>query len=133
MLLPRERNIPTDTPTMIPTDPPTTIATDPPTMSRFSIMRDVIACSFEKDFPNSLLQESALDWLVNLDPAALPVNSNSTILLERYIAVLFYFATQGYEFGWYDPNNWLTVNAVCSWSGLECNDQGFLARMDIGT
>ncbi len=116
---------------MIPTDPPTTIATDPPTMSRFSIMRDVIACSFEKDFPNSLLQESALDWLVDLDPANLAVDTNPTRLLERYTAALFYFATQGDE--WLDKTDWLSENLVCSWSGLECNNQGFLTTMILGT
>ena len=116
---------------MIPTDPPTTIATDPPTMSRFSIMRDVIACSFEKDFPNSLLQESALDWLVDLDPANLAVDTNPTRLLERYTAALLYFATQGDE--WFEKTDWLSENLVCSWSGLECNNQGFLTTMILGT
>ncbi len=125
--------IPTDPPpTMIPTDPPATmIPTDPPTMSRLSIMRDVIASSFEDDFPNSSFQVSALDWLVNLDPASLPVDTNSTILLERYIAVLFYFATQGD--GWTDQTGWLSENPLCSWYGLECTDEGFLRGMDLGT
>jgi hypothetical protein len=64
------------------------------------------------------------------DPAYLPGNTNSTSL-ERYTAVLFYFATQGDE--WTYQNDWLTGSPVCSWSGLECNEQGFIARMDLGT
>jgi len=77
---------------------------------RFSIMDYVIRSSFEDDFPNSTLQEEALDWLVNLDPASLPVDTNPTTLLERYTAALFYNATQGV--GWSDQTEWLTVNAV---------------------
>jgi hypothetical protein len=91
----------------------------------------VIGSSFEDDFPNSALQESALDWILNEDPAFLPVTTNSATLLERYTAVLFYFATQGDE--WTQHNDWLTGSPVCSWSGLECNEQGFIARMDLGT
>jgi hypothetical protein len=120
----------TDSPTMIATDPPTMIATDTPTINRLSIIQDVIASSFEDDFPNSSFQEEALDWLLNLDPASLGVDTDSTILLERYIAALFYFATQGDE--WSSQNNFLTFNAVCAWSGLECNDQGFLTKMNLG-
>jgi hypothetical protein len=140
ILLTREKSNPADPPTMIATDPPTMIATnsptmiatDPPTVAiRFSMMRDAIASSFEDDFPNSSFQVSALDWLVNQDPASLPVDTNSTILLERYIDVLFYFATQGDK--WTDKTKWLTVNAVCSWSKLECNDQGILTTMNLGT
>ena len=32
-----------------------------------------------------------------------------------------------------DDSSWLTVYAVCFWSRLSCNKQGFLARMDPGT
>jgi hypothetical protein len=114
-----------------PTYSPTMIATDPPTINRSSIIQDVIASSFEDDFPNSSFQEEALDWLANTDPANLPVDTDPTRLLERYIAVLLYFATKGAR--WIDQRNWLTVNAVCAWSRLECNDQGFLTTMAIGT
>jgi hypothetical protein len=131
MLFTRERSNPADPPTMIATDSPTTIPTDSPTMSRFSVMAHVIASSFQDDFPNSPLQESVLNWLANEDPATLAVDTDSTILLERYTAALFYFATQGD--GWTFKTEWLTSTAVCSWSGLECNQQGFLATMDLGT
>jgi hypothetical protein len=112
-------------------------------MTRFSGMANVIASSFEADFPNSPLQVSALNWLANEDPAKLAVDTDSTTLLERYTAALFYFATQGDNWSivllggeWSDRSDqtdWLTVNAVCSWIGNECNDQGFLTRMDLGT
>jgi hypothetical protein len=98
---------------------------------RFSIMDYVIGSSFEDDFPNSLLQEEALDWLVNLDSASLPVDTNPTILLERFTAVLFYNATQGD--GWFGQAGWLSESPPCAWSGLECNDEGFLTGMDLGT
>eukprot|EP00527_Entomoneis_sp_CCMP2396_P002529 CAMPEP_0198138388 /NCGR_PEP_ID=MMETSP1443-20131203/1804_1 /TAXON_ID=186043 /ORGANISM="Entomoneis sp., Strain CCMP2396" /LENGTH=289 /DNA_ID=CAMNT_0043800147 /DNA_START=26 /DNA_END=895 /DNA_ORIENTATION=- len=97
--------------------------------NRSAIIQDVIASSFKDDFPNSLLQEEALDWLVNEDPAKLAVDTNPTTLLERYIAVLFYFANHGDC--WSNSSRWLTSNAVCSWSGLECNDQGVLTTMNL--
>jgi hypothetical protein len=71
--------------------------TAPPTMSQFSIMYDVILdSSFEDNVPSSMLQEGALDWLVDQYPAYLAVDTNSTTLMERYTAVHFYFAMQGW-------------------------------------
>jgi hypothetical protein len=107
------------------------IPTGHPTMSRVSIMRGVIASSLEDEFPNSVFQVRALSWLVDDDPANLAVDTDPTTLLERYTVALFYFATVG-EY-WTNENNFLTSNAVCSWSGLECNDQGFITTMDLGT
>jgi hypothetical protein len=93
-------------------------------------MQAKIGSSFEQFiFPNSPFQVSALKWLANEDPANLAVDTDSTILLERYTAALFYFATQGD--GWTDQTLWLTSTGVCSWRGLDCNQQGFLARMDL--
>ena len=123
----RERSSPTDPPSMIATMTPTA----PPTTTRFGTMQDVIGSSFEDDFPNSTLQESVLNWLVDEDPASLAVDTDSTTLLDRYIAALFYFSTQGDE--WSDQTGWLSENHVCLWKGLDCTDQGFLARMDLGT
>jgi hypothetical protein len=95
-------------------------------------MQAKIGSSFEQFiFPNSPFQESALNWLANEDPANLAVDTDSTILLERYTAALFYFATKGE--GWRIQTDWLTSSAVCSWSGLDCNQQGFLTRMDLRT
>jgi hypothetical protein len=122
---------PTAPSTMIPADPPTMSPTDFTTISRFSKMRSVIASPFEDDFPNSPLQESALNWLVTTDPANLAVNIDPPTLLERYTAALFYFATVGAL--WYDDSNWLTVNAVCFWRGLDCKEEGFLTMMNLGT
>jgi hypothetical protein len=147
ILLTRERNGPTDPstmittdpPTRIPTDPPTRIATDPPTaidplttMIRFSRMSDVIGSSFEADFPNSPLQVSALVWFADTDPAKLPVDTDSTMLLERYTAALFYFATEGD--GWRgNSDDWLSENPLCLWSGLHCTEEGFLTRISFST
>jgi hypothetical protein len=123
-----------DEPTAPPTAPPNTTSptTAPPTKIRFSIMADVIGSSFEDDFfPSSTLQEDALIWLADEDPAHLAVDTDSTTLLERYTAALFYIATQGTL--WTSANRWLSKDPVCSWEGLNCNDQGFLARMNLGT
>jgi hypothetical protein len=122
----------------IPSDPPTALQGGPlvptafPTIGgRLSIMQNVIGSSFEDDFPSSELQESVLNWLANTDPANLALDTDPATLLERYTAALFYFATQAY-FGT-DQTGWLSENPVCSWSGLDCTDQGFLASMDLGT
>jgi hypothetical protein len=126
---------PTAPPTAPPTatSPPTTTAppTAPPTMSRFSILEDVIGSSFEDDFPNSTLQEEALDWLVDEDPAYLAVDTDSTTLLERYTAAHFYFAMKGSL--WTYDNRWLSKEPVCLWEGLNCTDEGFLVMMILGT
>jgi hypothetical protein len=140
----RERSSPTDPPNMnpnvipnvtsAPTMIPTMTPTAPPTTSRFFIMCDVIASSFEDDFPNSTLQDSVLNWLADEDPASLAVDTNPTMLLERYIAALFYFAMQyDYECGWSDYPGWLSENPVCLWKGLNCTDQGLLATMELCT
>jgi hypothetical protein len=132
----RKRSSPTAPPTTIqdePTAPPTTIQdepTAPPTaMSWLSIMADVIGSSFEDDFPSTTLQKRALDWLADQDPAYLAVDTDSTMLLERYTAAHFYFAMNGSN--WTDHIGWLSEDPVCLWKGLNCTDQGFLARMEL--
>jgi hypothetical protein len=112
-------------------DLPTNGPTAPPTMSRFSIMEDVIGSSFEDDFPSSTLQEQALNWLADQDPAYLAVDTNSSMLLERYTAVHFYFAMKGSM--WMDNIGWLSENPICLWKGLNCTDDGFLAMINLGT
>jgi hypothetical protein len=116
-----------------PPRPPIMIATDPTTTtSRSSRMADVLGSSFEADFPDTPLQILALYWLANEDPAKLAVDTDPTTLLERYIAVLFYFSTQGDEWS-FSSLGWLSENPACFWYGLDCNDQGFLTAMLLGT
>jgi hypothetical protein len=94
-------------------------------------MGDVIGSYFEDDFPSSALQEEALNWLADEDPAYLAVDTDPTTLLERYTAVHLYFALRGSW--WKDRIGWLSEDPVCFWKGLNCTDQGFLARMNLGT
>jgi hypothetical protein len=103
-----------------------------PTMSRFSIMSDGIGSSFEDDFPSSTLQEEALIWLVDQDPAYLAVDTDSTTLLERYTAAHFYFAMQGTTL-WTNQTGWLSENPVCSWRGIFCKEQGILTFLGLST
>jgi hypothetical protein len=112
---------------LVPSAPPTA----PPTMSRFSILADAIGSSFEDDFPSSALQVEALTWLADEDQAYLAVDTIPTILLERYAAAYFYFVMQGTS--WKNQTGWLSENPVCSWQGIVCTNQGFLATMDLCT
>jgi len=73
---------------------------------------------------NSTIQYRALEWLAFEDPMGLPIkDSNETILIERYAAVVFYFATGGEK--WKNQYNFLTNTSICDWNdgtyfGLTC-------------
>jgi hypothetical protein len=108
-------------------DPPDTCGSNPFTKALSVLLLESDLDRTALSTPGTL-QYQALNWPVYEDPAA---NTNSATLLERYTAALFYFATQGNK--WINQTAWLSENAVCSWSGLECNERGFLARMDLGT
>jgi len=67
-------------------------------------------------------QQSALDWLVFEDPAALPHDHIG--LLDRYGLVVMYFSstnasTSGVG-GWKHSDHWLTGTGICKWHGVAC-------------
>jgi hypothetical protein len=72
-------------------------------------------------------QYKAFTWLLEEDNDGY----NRTQLLQRYALAAFYYSTNdvGHEFNegpgpWKNATNWLTEDDECTWTGLECDDQG---------
>jgi len=69
-------------------------------------------------------QQSALNWLVNDDPANL--GHEHPALLDRYGLAVFYYSssnslqTSFKQGGWKNSTNWMTSSGICSWYGIEC-------------
>jgi len=68
-------------------------------------------------------QYLAFQWLLNDDPLQLPIkDTNETILMERYAAAVFYYATNGEN--WSDSLNFLSDRPICEWktdlTGMFC-------------
>ena len=59
-------------------------------------------------------QYRAFDWLLNDDPAQLPLkDTNDTTLMERYAAAVFYYSTGGDN--WIDKHGFLSNSSICEW------------------
>jgi hypothetical protein len=56
-----------------------------------------------------------LNWLAYEDPAMLPFKqSNSSTLVERYVAAVVYFSTGGAQ--WVNQMNFLSNHSICNWT-----------------
>jgi hypothetical protein len=99
-----------------------------PTEDRVTPLQSFLAPYFGDGFPISETEQEALYWLAYEDDAMLmpPVpgsdsfDSLNSQLLERYIAVLFFFGTGGGD--WHLNEGWLSGNPVCRWYGVSCLD-----------
>lgn len=110
----------------------TTTTIDPTSINLFSQnnspRRDSVASILKvffpsDEFPSSPFQIQAMDWLVEKDswPSPFSVKDfSSTMLLERYVATLFYFATKGEE-NWKEVKYWTSSESVCDWEGIQCD------------
>ena len=59
-------------------------------------------------------QYRAFNWLLNDDPAQLPLKeTNDTTLMERYAAAVFYYSTGGDN--WIDKHYFLSNRSLCEW------------------
>ncbi|CAJ1938004.1 unnamed protein product [Cylindrotheca closterium] len=82
-----------------------------------------------------LYTQDTLDWLINVDLWVPPVEEEKPQELwrERYAMAALYFATEGDK--WFDPRNYLSVDSVCTWSGIsdeieiDCNENGRVVRV----
>ena len=64
---------------------------------------------------NTTAQYKALQWLAFEDPAELPIKeSNTSTLIERYAAAVFYYSTGGEM--WTDEYNWMSNDTLCDWN-----------------
>jgi hypothetical protein len=62
-------------------------------------------------------QFQALNWLAYQDPAMLPfTQSNSSTLVERYVAAVFYYSMGGPQ--WSNHLDFLSNHSICDW-GIE--------------
>eukprot|EP00537_Pseudo-nitzschia_pungens_P003841 CAMPEP_0172362330 /NCGR_PEP_ID=MMETSP1060-20121228/5961_1 /TAXON_ID=37318 /ORGANISM="Pseudo-nitzschia pungens, Strain cf. cingulata" /LENGTH=1378 /DNA_ID=CAMNT_0013084815 /DNA_START=167 /DNA_END=4302 /DNA_ORIENTATION=- len=127
---------PTDTPSRSPTRTPSRSPTHTPSVNTLrptpylsSKEETILKISGDSVFNTSSPQHAAYDWILTQDP----VNSDSDSSTEqevtqRYIAVLFYFAMNGYD--WIDQYGFLDESHVCGWNngsarnkmGIICND-----------
>jgi Leucine rich repeat len=93
---------------------------------------------------SSTPQYSALEWLVKKDDARIDLQSSRyETVIERYVAVLLYFATSGDE--WESRLGFLSRDSVCGWNrfnmgafanasfhhGIACNDAGNIISIDL--
>lgn len=127
---------PTDNPTAIPlvTAPPTPAPSNVP-LSPF--LEQLEAISGEGTFEDtSSPQYQALQFLV---AEGFGNDEVDTGVLERYAALVFYYATGG-DSGWYQcfrghlncgGSQWLDGD-VCSWQYISCNGNGFVTSLNFG-
>ena len=75
-------------------------------------------------------QNLALRWLTDFDPAKL--DTDHSVLLQRYALAVFYFSTYlnaelhdkqnhgAKEGGWVNLEFWMTEKGICDWYGVSC-------------
>jgi hypothetical protein len=118
----------------------TTSPTVSPTHSeRFIAIRDVLyGVSGDALLDESSSQYQAFQWIVFEDGMQATVSSQLiSILVERYIFALLYFATNGPL--WKSQYGFLTSSSVCDWNeysyeefGILCSDDGNVDRIYLG-
>jgi hypothetical protein len=77
-------------------------------------------------------QYLALDWMAYNDSADLQLPLSDDQVVERFVVVLLYFATDGAS--WLDPAGFLTSSLnTCAWNafnkGVGCNDEGSVVTL----
>jgi hypothetical protein len=118
----------TPSPSSAPSPAPSQAPTHSPTLSKLSNLNLTIAMLLDDtSFPSSESQRKALEWLAQEDTE---YQEDSDELLERYIAVLFYMTTNGD--GWINKKLWLSIDHVCDWHGMQCNEANRIIRIDLG-
>jgi hypothetical protein len=90
---------------------------------------------FGEGFPSSETEEQAFYWLAYNDTAMLTLhaegsNQSEVGLLQRFIAVLFYYETAGA--GWQSNYGWLSEASVCDWFGLSCGSSEKISIIQLG-
>jgi len=104
---------------------------------RFYALGNTIESSVgEKVFQKGTTEYQALQWLANEDPLQLPVNSKMEEIVERFVLVNLYYATNGPE--WKKQFDFLTGKSVCEWNdnnlqdlGIYCDDKGKVNNVEL--
>jgi hypothetical protein len=102
--------------------------TPSPSVDRFAFLAALLLPN-SGNLDTSTPQYLALNWLANVDPAALPLESTPfEVFLDRFVLSLFHFAHNGDQ--WTSDNLWLSVQSVCEWEFIACNDEGRVVEID---
>ena len=89
----------------------------------------VIGSFFNDPFPSTQVQQEALSWLVNDDPANLSaMDTDAEVLLERFIMVLF-----NLDITWDGGSGWLSGSSVCDWQGIVCKFNDRIGGLELGS
>ena len=74
----------------------------------------------EEGYPNNPHAVDAVTWLVDNDPAQLPVDGSvpPEVIRERYVMALLYYSTNGPN--WTHQDNVLSDQPICTWYGVNC-------------
>lgn len=129
---------PTDVPTEAPSPSPSEVTSVPssipsmePTRSRKfrSMLETLMPVSGDLLLDESTFQYQAFEWLVFDDPRDLdPEVTTDQTIIDRYVAALLYFATDGEN--WVEQYDFLSATHFCDWNdgtnaagslGITCN------------
>ena len=117
-------------------------------VSNFEMMYEILApISGEEAFANtSSPQYEALEWIANEDTNS--TNLSASMITERYVLALLYFATGGPD--WFVNVGFLSSTSVCDWNeastgnattstdddtlnfGVRCNGIGSVVEISLG-
>mmetsp|Transcript_33076 Transcript_33076/g.38132 ORF Transcript_33076/g.38132 Transcript_33076/m.38132 type:complete len:334 (-) Transcript_33076:470-1471(-) len=100
--------------------------------------------------PSSPLQIEAINWISNVDTWTTTASSSSSssssikddndddedvsnsMWLERYIAAILYFSTDGKSWEEDATNLWLSSgHTICDWKGIQCNGNVQVEEIDL--
>lgn len=86
--------------------------------------------SFDHNITSCEAPNLALRWLVEENLKSLKEHNDS--LLDRYaLATCFFSWTKGTLYELNNATEWMTGKSVCAWFGIACDDQGFVARVNL--
>jgi hypothetical protein len=74
-------------------------------------------------------QNRALEWLAEIDPAILQLNTPDVIFRNRYALVVLYYSTNGDK--WNDNTGWLSSLSVCAWNGVSCSSTDIVDYLEL--
>jgi hypothetical protein len=126
-------------PTPAPTTPPPTISPAPTSTPSetclegtpiedhlLEVLGEITDSSILLD--TSTPQGMAFDFMVNDDPLH---PCDSTTIEQRYGLLTLFYATSGST--WTDKSGWLSGQGECEWFGIQCNTDGRVTRVQLGT
>jgi hypothetical protein len=117
------------------TGAPTLSPSSHPYVDRYTSVQTLLVQIFGEGFPSSETEEQAFYWLAYNDTAMLTPhaegsNQSEGGLLQRFIVVLFYYATSGAD--WQSKDGWLSEDSIFDWFGLSCASSERISIIELG-